>query len=121
MGSHMPVSDQRLLSLQVLQTEEQTAVSWGQSEGCGLGEGAVPVLSVVAFQLGETSALSSCFLREESISLIVTSALPFLANVTDLPSLIGSEGFPFCLPPLPTFPFKVVARKIRPCHSWVKP
>lgn len=39
MGSHMAVSVQRLLSLQVLQGEEQTAVSWGQSEGDGLGEG----------------------------------------------------------------------------------
>lgn len=38
-GSHMAVPGEGLLSLQVLQGEEQTAVSWGQSEGYGLGEG----------------------------------------------------------------------------------
>lgn len=52
-------------------------------------------------QLGEKSALGSCFLREVSFSLILTSALPFLANVTDLPPLTGPQGFPFC-PPTPT-------------------
>lgn len=53
MGSHMAVSVQRLLSLQVLQGEEQTAVSWGQSEGYGLGEGSCVSPRTVTHQLGE--------------------------------------------------------------------
>lgn len=53
MGSHMAVSAQRLLSLRVLQGEEQTAVSWGQSEGYGLGEGSCVSPRVVTHQLGE--------------------------------------------------------------------
>lgn len=39
MDSHMAVPVQGLLSLQVLQGEQQTAVSWGPSEGYGLGKG----------------------------------------------------------------------------------
>lgn len=57
--------------------------------------GGLSVLRVVIHQLGEKSALSSCFLREVFFSFILTLVSPFLANVTDLPPLIGSEGFPF--------------------------
>lgn len=89
------------VSLQVLQGAEQTAVSWGHSEGCGLGEGDCVSPAWVTHQLEETSALGSCFLRKVS-SLILTSALSFLANITDLLPVTGAQGFPFGLSP-PSF------------------
>lgn len=89
------------VSLQVLRGAEQTAVSWGHSEGCGLGEGDCVSPAWVTHQLEETSALGSCFLRKVS-SLILTSALSFLANITDLLPVTGAQGFPFGLSP-PSF------------------
>lgn len=67
------------------------------------GEG-LSALSVVTHQMGEISALSNCFLREVFFCFILTSVLPFLANVTDLPPLTGSEGFPFWPTTPPFFP-----------------
>lgn len=78
------------------------------------------VLPMVTDQLGKKSGLSSCFLRGVSFFLILTSALPFLANVTDLPPLIGSQGFPFWAYH-PLFLPGLWPEKIRPYRSWIRP
>lgn len=69
MGSHVAVPVQGLLSPQVLQGEEQTAVPWGPSEGYGLGEGSCVSPARGDPSAGEKRFLSSCFRREVSVSL----------------------------------------------------
>lgn len=104
----------------VLQSEEQTASSVpGAIRRMWFGDGQ-SVLRMVTDQLGKKSGLSSCFLRGVSFFLILTSALPFLANVTDLPPLIGSQGFPFWAYH-PLFLPGLWPEKIRPYRSWIRP
>lgn len=104
----------------VLQSEEQTASGVpGAIRRMWFGDGQ-SVLRMVTDQLGKKSGLSSCFLRGVSFFLILTSALPFLANVTDLPPLIGSQGFPFWAYH-PLFLPGLWPEKIRPYRSWIRP
>lgn len=104
----------------VLQSEEQTASGVpGAIRRMWFGDGQ-SVLRMVTDQLGKKSGLSSCFLRGVPFFLILTSALPFLANVTDLPPLIGSQGFPFWAYH-PLFLPGLWPEKIRPYRSWIRP
>lgn len=79
----------------VLQSEEQTACVPGAIRRMWFGGGLSVLLYGDGSAGGEVRPEQLLPERGVSFSLILTSALPFLANVTDLPPLIRSQGFPF--------------------------